>query len=630
MKKIERNEKCPCGSGKKYKKCCISNKIINQAKTIQVKNYDYQIFIDKYFQEKHFDLNEELNKYESQLFDLISDTTKSSSSLLKDYINHAEVLIQSVVSNFTTYELLFWSRRLKPENIFDVSDMTVRLYREVQSLSFYKYGLNDETMLLNGTNSVVPDSIEKLSNLSSIEFRNKIENEKLPLNISNVISAVIRVEILSFIFIKATQIYRIVNKGGEIIFDKKNKKISLNTTQELDFLINLYDKRAKLVNLFSNTGAWALVDDSINREEPYFWPWFQLNVGHKAKVEFYSLSNKVYSVSNKNTNYKLGAVPIASIYNFLNLFETEFQNYYSITVRDFVSFLAYLGYKIFGQITLNFEAEYNVYNRAYIISSPDIEKINTEFNLIYSKIYSTIFGENTTNKPNLIPFLNRFLLKNTNKMNIDLWTRGPKRFFYELSNKFMVTDYTCLTDIVSYIVKEITSVDGEIGNKRAIFFENLLKSEIKSTYGADNMWVCMEEIKYENLKKEIDASFFIDDMLFLLEAKAVNVSFGFDKGDKQAIDFRTKKMKDALKEVNAKAEFIKKYRLCITPKIPKNIKYICPIIVSTFPEYIWSESEELFISKELSIPRIIVISDIIKIKKINISELKTKNWVIEI
>jgi uncharacterized protein YecA (UPF0149 family) len=23
MKKIGRNEKCPCGSGKKYKKCCI-------------------------------------------------------------------------------------------------------------------------------------------------------------------------------------------------------------------------------------------------------------------------------------------------------------------------------------------------------------------------------------------------------------------------------------------------------------------------------------------------------------------------------------------------------------------------------------------------------------------------------
>ena len=24
--KIERNEKCPCGSGKKYKKCCINIK----------------------------------------------------------------------------------------------------------------------------------------------------------------------------------------------------------------------------------------------------------------------------------------------------------------------------------------------------------------------------------------------------------------------------------------------------------------------------------------------------------------------------------------------------------------------------------------------------------------------------
>ncbi len=29
MKKIQRNDKCPCRSGKKYKKCCLVNPVKN-------------------------------------------------------------------------------------------------------------------------------------------------------------------------------------------------------------------------------------------------------------------------------------------------------------------------------------------------------------------------------------------------------------------------------------------------------------------------------------------------------------------------------------------------------------------------------------------------------------------------
>ena len=32
-KKISRNDPCPCASGKKYKKCCLSKENVTQAKT---------------------------------------------------------------------------------------------------------------------------------------------------------------------------------------------------------------------------------------------------------------------------------------------------------------------------------------------------------------------------------------------------------------------------------------------------------------------------------------------------------------------------------------------------------------------------------------------------------------------
>lgn len=40
MSKIGRNEPCPCGSGKKYKKCCIGKKKVQNAATKTVSKAD--------------------------------------------------------------------------------------------------------------------------------------------------------------------------------------------------------------------------------------------------------------------------------------------------------------------------------------------------------------------------------------------------------------------------------------------------------------------------------------------------------------------------------------------------------------------------------------------------------------
>lgn len=46
IRKIGRNEKCPCGSEKKYKKCCIG-KLDNHMYNIPLMRFNYSTFINK-------------------------------------------------------------------------------------------------------------------------------------------------------------------------------------------------------------------------------------------------------------------------------------------------------------------------------------------------------------------------------------------------------------------------------------------------------------------------------------------------------------------------------------------------------------------------------------------------------
>jgi hypothetical protein len=235
---------------------------------------------------------------------------------------------------------------------------------------------------------------------------------------------------------------------------------------------------------------------------------------------------------------------------------------YNFTVEDFVIFLAFLGRKVISNIVDNLNFQIHIYNRAYTTMYYNLETLGKEFIDNYENIYEYITGNkfNTKDldKVNKNEILKKFLLESNNKNEIDLWTRGPKKILYQLSENLMVFDYTGLTDIISYTCKELTMVDGETGNKRANSFEDELVIKIASVFGEENIWVSRQVIDSKIGRKEIDSSFIIDDILFLLEAKAINVSFGYDKGDKNAINFRIDKMKSAIRELESKCDFIKK------------------------------------------------------------------------
>lgn len=634
MKKIGRNEPCPCKSGKKYKNCCLHQK---EEQELPLIIQPHQEILQKYFSITDLDLQSERNKLEREIISTI-DITKDSIELLVDYLNVCEKTIECIASKHRIYDLIFWSRRLAPKNIFNVADSSVMLYKEIQTLSIYKYGNPEEELYSDEKVGVIPLNLEKYYTCSPVQLYEKLLNEDLSPSIINIISDVIRIEILCYLYLDATQYYRVANKGGKVFIEKY--RLNFKISEELDYLINLYDKRLTKSNLFSSVGAYFNSEfDKTN--DKIFCPSIQLNVDHKQNYPFLNLDNSAYrefiSADKKLevvSNYLLAGINLKEVYNFLKLFSKEFQVEYTYSVEEFVVFLGFVGMNMMSNIYQNPMFQLNILNRAYSLRDHKIDTVAKEFKEDFKFIYKTIFEKDISDsefdKIDPLKVVASVTLDLSKSKDLDLWTRGPKKIFHSISKDKLLVDFTALNDIVAYVAKNIARIDGEVGGLRGGYFEDLIISEVKKHFKIGDIWIYKRIIEAKLKSKEIDATLIIEDVLFVIEAKAINLSFGFDKGDKQALEFRIRKMKKAIKESNEKAVFISKYHRHLNINLPSQIKFICPIVLSSFPEYIWEKSDELFISISNSLPRIITINDIKELKNIDLKKLKMKDWVLEL
>lgn len=636
MSKTQRNDPCPCGSGLKFKNCHGGNKKSNTQLPIIV----HQLIIRKYFSEGHIDLDRELDSYKLNIFEIVlkemNVNNLEQTEFLKLYLDQCENLMKVVASEHSIYELLYWSRRLAPKNIFKTSELSVELYRDIQALCIYKYGNTKQNVAFDSTGSIHPEYMVELQKMDSLALFSKLQNENLDLEIVLALNCVIRLEILSYIFLRVTQDIRILNKGGTLNLLKSHSGYTVETNKTLDYLLDLYDSRLDNANLFSFTGAYVDTE-GFGKEDVFFYAHVRTNVDNKIRIPLFNgrteSYKEIFGRHDKieiDPNYIFSPVNIKTIYEFLVLFEVEFEKYHGFSVKDFILLLWFLGIKFFQSITTHYYAQINILNRAYTVSKFHVKEYSEAFDAQCEEAYKLIFNEELNHKIDFVKMLNCFLLTSENRSDIDLWTRGPKRFLYQISEEFMVSDYYCLGNVVSFIVKTLTAVDGEVGNVRAISFENAIKSELERLV-PEALWKCSEVIyAAKNGKREIDASFFVDDILIILEAKAVNVSMGFEKGDVKAVNYRINKMKSALKEVDDKAIFIQKNYEYLKAILPPKIKFILPIVISSYPEYIWEKVEDLFIAEELALPRIITINDLKSLVTVPNEILKSKKYCVAI
>jgi hypothetical protein len=106
----------------------------------------------------------------------------------------------------------------------------------------------------------------------------------------------------------------------------------------------------------------------------------------------------------------------------------------------------------------------------------------------------------------------------------------------------------------------------------------------------------------DRTRKQVDAAFEAGDTLIISECRAFALSVGFDRGDPEAIRYRTDRIDKALNDVDEKARWL--------AKNPRGTNYdilrfrkILPVVVTPFVEYIPSRKETYWLSDNL--PRVL-------------------------
>jgi hypothetical protein len=132
-------------------------------------------------------------------------------------------------------------------------------------------------------------------------------------------------------------------------------------------------------------------------------------------------------------------------------------------------------------------------------------------------------------------------------------------------------------------------------------------------------WQKGELCAFDGSKREVDYSFINRNALFLCELKCINRSFAFEAGKTEAIKFRTDKLSSALDECDGKALWLSSRPQGKNYKLPQEVAAIVPVVVSPFPEYVWSRRDDYWLTEE--IPRVCVPEEL---KSLNEPEVLTR------
>jgi hypothetical protein len=102
--------------------------------------------------------------------------------------------------------------------------------------------------------------------------------------------------------------------------------------------------------------------------------------------------------------------------------------------------------------------------------------------------------------------------------------------------------------------------------------------------------------------KQIDTAFSISNTILIVECKAKGKSFGFFRGEANAINFRNEFIIDSLKSVDNKAKWLALNPLGKNYDI-RTFKHIIPVVVTPFVEYIPSLNDWFWLGDR--IPRVL-------------------------
>lgn len=178
------------------------------------------------------------------------------------------------------------------------------------------------------------------------------------------------------------------------------------------------------------------------------------------------------------------------------------------------------------------------------------------------------------------------------RANIDLMLGGPTSVFLPYGKQRWFVDYAWILRLLYNLFYDVELADQ---NFKGEALEKLVRAG-RSVLPAGPCKALDDE------SKQIDAAFALGDTLLIIECRATGRSFGIDRGDPRAIEFRVQRVEKALRDIDEKGKWLAAKSVGRNYDIRK-FRRILPIAISSFVEFIGSRDAHYWLTEDL--PRVL-------------------------
>lgn len=503
--------------------------------------------------------------------------------IVSQYGNIVEKEIGAILSKHSIAYWLHLYRRQSPTPFGPEQDSrTVFLVRRTLEAAIQKYGLSQQCNRVGFSNRVPMESILKGA-LMAPEFQYIRDGLKdVPQLVltdfgTEELIEFNQIEKLAFELWRCAATLRILGKGAGLRVIDDPIAFYDDRSDELDKVVTIYDKRLGGPMEMSATGTVFLGGfDKSPTSGVVFLPYYNVNA-----IQF-DIFNDFF-----RKTYGFKFTPEASSPNFIwvpfNLagyfaahkpFAESFEKAHGIPLTWIIGIIGALAYRVliaWRELPLII---HNYWKRAYegpLKKTYIIKEIER-----FLGPATELFGLKIDPKQVNVQIGVNFLELNDKKREmIDLLLAGPHSMFLPFNDDRIFIDYAWSHEILYHLFYNIKVSDQ---NFKGDALEQIVHKG-RSVLPTGQCHALNGE------SRQIDAAFEIDDILLIIECRAVAKSLGVERGDPTSIQYRINLLNRTLSDIDEKALWLARNPVGTNYDIRK-YKNIIPIGVTPFVEYL--------------------------------------------
>jgi len=389
---------------------------------------------------------------------------------------------------------------------------------------------------------------------------------------------------------------RILGKGAALIVDQGFPAYFFDERgDELNRLVRVYDDRR---GVFSASATGTVFPLDAGAEGPVVLPMF--NVEHKSGKDIRRLFERlgIGFVYDAATNFLWAPFNLRGYYEAHEPLAAAFRESKGIALLDVFAVLGALLLRVIPLWASHPQAVYRFWQRAYegpLKREDVVSEIRAVLPAALEHLGSAAKPEHVD-----VDGTFRFLELTTEKRDsIDILLWGPHSIFLPHGPDRVFVDFAWVGELLFNLFFDVRMDDQ---NFKGDALEKIVRA-------GESVLPVGECRSLGGTRKQIDAAFKVGDTLLIAECRAVARSFGVERGDPEAINYRIKRCEAALRDADDKAGWLAANPIGTNYDV-RPYKRILPVGVTPFTEYIPTLAPAWWITSAL--PRVMTPAELKK------------------